>query len=493
MRREGITEVLDIGCGEGELLACLCNPAPWLAPPPQDVLPPATASDAGDDAAYTAVLEELHRTILHPRKISGLDICEDDLKCTVRITQPPPPPQDEETKSVWYRVPARWEDLEVNIWQGSLEHANPAFMDVECIVATEVIEHLPEPVLDRFAPVILGAYRPRFLLITTPSYTFNARFTAPDAPPSARQGYPDPTGRTDRVFRHHDHKFEWTVDEFRAWCIAVAEEWGYEVVEFGGVGTAVEQDEWGRDEQLGYASQVAAFRRREGEEWDARRVRRWMEVEMTRKSMARGAGETAGTHHLLAAYQHPAHELSGRPQPLDVVGELVVSKMVRFRETSVSLNEIWFESEIERACGGWLDWLVRAIQIHEGLALHQTPLGSSTFNEWVIQLAPALHHFIPPESHADAWGTPPDTDEVEDLGDPFDDDDTLWMEDDGGGLVKGAGSGTGDETAYSEWGAAEVSARRDVDWGEPDSDGWGKVVDPAAWGAPEGGRTWGEW
>ncbi|RDX57381.1 hypothetical protein OH76DRAFT_1322560, partial [Lentinus brumalis] len=367
MRREGVKEVLDVGCGEGELLSCLCNPAPWLAPPPQDVhvLPvsPATDSASGDDA-YTAVLAELHRDILHPTKISGLDICKDDLDCTVRMTKPPPAEENnEETKSLWHRAPARWEELEVDVWEGGLEHVNPAFVGVDCIVATEVIEHLPDRILDRFAPVILGAYQPRLLLVTTPSYTFNARFTAPDAPPSARSGWPDPTGRTARIFRHHDHKFEWTVDEFRAWCAAVAEAWGYEVAELGGVGRAQEKDEWGRDEALGWASQVAAFRRRDGEGWEARRAGRWAEVEgLRRAEMDEDAG--AHRHQLLATHQHPAHEAAGRPQPLDVVGELVVAKMVRFRETAISLTEMWFEQEIERACGGLVDWLVRAIETH---------------------------------------------------------------------------------------------------------------------------------
>ena len=58
--------------------------------------------------------------------------------------------------------------------------------------------------------MLFGVYHPKFVLVTTPSYTSSARFTA-----SARLvGYPDPTGRTDRIFRHHDHKFEWTREEF---------------------------------------------------------------------------------------------------------------------------------------------------------------------------------------------------------------------------------------------------------------------------------------
>jgi hypothetical protein len=89
------------------------------------------------------------------------------------------------------------------------------------------IEHLSPDVFEAFAPMLLGVYHPKFLLITTPSYTFNARFTVPDAPASSRQGHPDPTGRTDRIFRHNDHKFEWTDEELRAWSSNVAQQWGY--------------------------------------------------------------------------------------------------------------------------------------------------------------------------------------------------------------------------------------------------------------------------
>lgn len=37
------------------------------------------------------------------------------------------------------------------------------------MVALEVIEHLPQETLERFAPMILGEYKPRLLLISTPS------------------------------------------------------------------------------------------------------------------------------------------------------------------------------------------------------------------------------------------------------------------------------------------------------------------------------------
>ncbi|KAI0649386.1 hypothetical protein C8Q79DRAFT_999170 [Trametes meyenii] len=398
MRREGITEVLDIGCGEGELLSCLCNPAPWLGPPPPEVLP----ADGSHDE-----LAEIHEDILHPVKVAGLDISHSDLELAVQGTTPLPPGH---TSGLWHE-PIRWEPLEVKIWEGSLAHVNPEYVGVECVVSTEVIEHLPDDVLRAFAPVVFGAYRPRVVLVTTPSYTFNARFTAPHAPMETRSGWHDPTKRTSRIFRHHDHKFEWTVEEFTEWCKTVAAEWGYDV-EVAGVGRAQEVDEWGRDEALGWASQVAAFRRRAGEEWEEKRAEQVARLGIqSREGLER--------HKLLATHQHPAHKTARCSRPLAAVGALVVDKMVDFRETSIPLRELWFQEEVAVACGGWLDWLVRAAHTHDGLSLERVTSGYA--EEWQVRLDADLHHLILPKSQTDS-ASPPDTDELEGAWDPYDDD-----------------------------------------------------------------------
>ena len=118
---------------------------------------------------------------------------------------------------------------------------------------------------------MLGKYRPRILLLTTPNYCFNENFGGF----STRPGFPDPTGRTDRVFRHDDHKFEWTPEEFRKWCETVADDYGYEVT-IQGVGDGIYRRQAGEnipatqrrprtsdnpDERLRNASQAAFFRR----------------------------------------------------------------------------------------------------------------------------------------------------------------------------------------------------------------------------------------
>lgn len=201
--------------------------------------------------------------------------------------------------------------------------------------------------------MLLGVYHPHLLLITTPSYDFNARFTAPDAPRAARRGFPDPTSRTDRIFRHHDHKFEWTVEEFTAWCQATAREWGYDV-ETAGVGRAQEKDEWGRDDKLGGASQVAAFRRRDGPGCAK------MRAEKTTDALARAKARAA--HQLVASHHHDVHESSGIPGSAEDISGLVKEKMQQWQDAVLTVHELWFDKNISILCEGELDLLISSLE-----------------------------------------------------------------------------------------------------------------------------------
>ena len=145
LRRESITQVLDAGCGEGELLTVLCQPAPWLPAPPSSILPPSPSSPTSP-AQITAPLESpTYNTTddipnLHISLIHGLDVSSSDLAFAIERTQPPPPEPEEDITG--YRTYStgvqRWEDLQVNIWKGGLETVNEAFVGVECIVSMEV-------------------------------------------------------------------------------------------------------------------------------------------------------------------------------------------------------------------------------------------------------------------------------------------------------------------------------------------------------------------
>lgn len=336
---------------------------------------------------------------INVKQIHALDISLSDLEMACKETAPRPASEP----GSWHRVPPRWEDLSVCIWKGSLDVYNPQFVDVECIVSTEVyvdlircmnyipiftgnsIEHLHEDVLSRFAPMILGVYHPRVLLITTPSFTFNERFVAPDATLGTRQGYPDPTGRTNRIFRHHDHKFEWTIDEFTQWCHTVADEWAYNV-EVSGVGKAAEPDPWNRDERLGFASQVAAFTRKEG--GDQARLR--AEHAASRKLVAQG--DDVIQHEMLVKHHHSAHPSARKPGSPASIGDLVKAKMEEWQDPEVSLRQFWFEEDISTLCGGWMELLVAATTKHPELQLVRTE------DRWFVKL-PGIHL-----SKVELWG-----------------------------------------------------------------------------------------
>ena len=95
--------------------------------------------------------------------------------------------------------------LEAKIWYGGLESVNPEFVHVYSLhrsvrppflsqkARSCSIFRIEPLLLPIYAPKFLGVYHPRRLLLTTPSYTFNARFTPPDV--IERSRYPDPTGR----------------------------------------------------------------------------------------------------------------------------------------------------------------------------------------------------------------------------------------------------------------------------------------------------------
>ncbi len=113
-------KVLDIGCGEGETIACMCNPAPWL------LLQSCPGADEADP-------DNAIKDFLHIETIYALDISSHDLRRAVELTAPPPPPPPN-----GWQGHTRCEPLEVKLWEGGMESYNPEFVDMECIISTEV-------------------------------------------------------------------------------------------------------------------------------------------------------------------------------------------------------------------------------------------------------------------------------------------------------------------------------------------------------------------
>ncbi|MEO6191425.1 MAG: 3' terminal RNA ribose 2'-O-methyltransferase Hen1, partial [Thermoanaerobaculia bacterium] len=106
----------------------------------------------------------------------------------------------------------------------------------DAAAVVEVVEHLDPPRLAAFERVVFEFAQPRTVALTTPNREYNVRW------PSL------PAGR----FRHRDHRFEWTREEFRRWAEAVAARFGY-AVRYLPVG-----DE---DPEVGAPSQMGIFSR----------------------------------------------------------------------------------------------------------------------------------------------------------------------------------------------------------------------------------------
>jgi 3' terminal RNA ribose 2'-O-methyltransferase Hen1 len=122
----------------------------------------------------------------------------------------------------------------IKLIHGSLVYKDErlAGFDAACIV--EVIEHLDPPRLAAFERVLFEHARPRTVLITTPNSEYNQKFETL------------PAGE----FRHKDHRFEWTREQFHSWAQKIHERFGY-TAKFLPVGPD--------DPQVGSPTQMGVF------------------------------------------------------------------------------------------------------------------------------------------------------------------------------------------------------------------------------------------
>ena len=162
LREVGATTVLDLGCGEGNLLRELLRE-------------PAFRSITGMDVSHRA-LETAHARL----RLDTLPAAQRQ-----RIT----------------------------LLQGSLTYQDRRLAGYDAAVGMEVIEHIDPPRLEALESVVFGAAQPGAVIITTPNSEYNALFE--NLPPGD--------------FRHREHRFEWTRQEFRAWAAGVAERRRYDV------------------------------------------------------------------------------------------------------------------------------------------------------------------------------------------------------------------------------------------------------------------------
>ncbi len=137
------------------------------------------------------------------------------------------------------RMPDRARDR-IRLLQSGLTYTDARLRGYDAAVLMEVVEHLDPDRLPALEHAVFGDARPATVVVTTPNAEFNVRYA--DLPAGA--------------FRHRDHRFEWTRQEFTDWSAGVAGRYGYDVRLLG-----VGED----DPEVGTPTQMAVLTRRTAE------------------------------------------------------------------------------------------------------------------------------------------------------------------------------------------------------------------------------------
>jgi 3' terminal RNA ribose 2'-O-methyltransferase Hen1 len=133
------------------------------------------------------------------------------------------------------RLPPR-QAARVRLLLGSLTYRDRRLEGFDAAAVVEVIEHLDPSRLPTFESALFQYARPGCVVVTTPNADYNVRYET----------------LAEGALRHEDHRFEWTRDEFAAWCAGVSRRFGYEyrIEPIGEV-----------DAEVGASSQMAVFTR----------------------------------------------------------------------------------------------------------------------------------------------------------------------------------------------------------------------------------------
>ncbi|CAH0393623.1 unnamed protein product [Bemisia tabaci] len=127
----------------------------------------------------------------------------------------------------------------VDILAGSIAECDPNLLDTDVVICIELIEHLWPHELNAVPWTIFGYTQPKVAVFTTPNVEFNVMF----------KGL--------KGFRHDDHKFEWTREEFEDWAENIVLRFPNYEVRFSGIGPGPVGTE-----HLGCVSQMAVFTRK---------------------------------------------------------------------------------------------------------------------------------------------------------------------------------------------------------------------------------------
>ena len=133
------------------------------------------------------------------------------------------------------RLPEKQKER-LRLFQGSLGYRDKRLTGYDAAAVVEVIEHLDLPRLAAFERILFEFACPQTVVLTTPNIEYNVKFENLQA----------------GNYRHKDHRFEWTRDEFQSWAADVTKRFGYAVA-FHPIGPEAED--------VGSPTQMAAFTR----------------------------------------------------------------------------------------------------------------------------------------------------------------------------------------------------------------------------------------
>ncbi|CAL0329585.1 unnamed protein product [Lupinus luteus] len=205
------TTLLDFGCGSGSLLEALLN--------------------------YSTSLE----------KIAGVDISQKGLIRAAKVLN-----SKLVTNSDAVMLPTSVKS--VILYEGSITKFGSKLHGFDIGTCLEVIEHMDEDQACLFGDVALSYFCPQILIVSTPNFEYNVVLQKSSMTNQEQEDESDEKSLLQSCkFRNHDHKFEWTREQFQQWASDIAARHNYKV-KFSGVGGSA-------DVEPGFASQIAVFER----------------------------------------------------------------------------------------------------------------------------------------------------------------------------------------------------------------------------------------
>lgn len=183
LKKNGVTRILDLGCGEGDLLRLLLTEKSFA-------------------------------------KIIGVDISHRVLEIASERLH-------------LERLPNKKRER-IQLLQSSLTYRDKRLLGYDAAAVVEVIEHLEPHRLSTFSTILFGYTKPKLVIVTTPNAEYNVKFE------NLKEG----------IFRHSDHRFEWTRAEFQDWALEIQKKFHYQV-QFFPIGP--------EDETVGAPTQMAVF------------------------------------------------------------------------------------------------------------------------------------------------------------------------------------------------------------------------------------------